>query len=203
MFMTAEDTRLKVMQTRFRAAIAVGMLGVAIGLTAVALMLFGSDRVGYVQSEKLLDGFEGMKESHGLFKNKNEAWQANIDTLQADFQRAVQMYNSAYAGMSEQERVQQEENLQKQEEQLMQYTRAVQDRAKEEEEKMMQGILNQINSFITEYGEEHGYDMIFGTTRSGSLLYGHSHLDITHELLDAINAAYKGGRLKAPTEEKQ
>src|ERR1044071_992917 len=111
MFMTAEDTRLKVMQIRLRSAIAVGVLGVAIGLAAVILMLFGSDKVGYVQSEKLLDGFEGMKESHALFKNKSQAWQANLDTLQTDFQRAVQIYNSEYAGMNEQERTQREGGL--------------------------------------------------------------------------------------------
>ena len=51
--------------------------------------------------------------------------------------------------------------------------------------------MSQINSFVKQYAEQEGYDIILGTTQSGSLLYANNALDITEEIVEALNQYYK------------
>ena len=56
---------------------------------------------------------------------------------------------------------------------------------------MMEGVLNQVNSFVQDYGRKKGYDVIFGTTLSGNILYGKEVIDITNEVVEGLNQTYK------------
>lgn len=81
--------------------------------------------------------------------------------------------------------------LRAQENNVVQYNEAVTSKYKEEEDKMLQGVLNQVNSFVEKYGKEKGYDIILGTTLSGSMLYGENTMDITDEVLAELNKNYQ------------
>ena len=50
---------------------------------------------------------------------------------------------------------------------------------------------NQIDAFIKIYAKENGFDLIVGTTSSGNVLYGADGIDVTEELLKALNEQYK------------
>ena len=62
----------------------------------------------------------------------------------------------------------------------------------EEEEKLLKGVLNQVNAFVEEYAAEEGFDLVLGTTLSGSILYGTTGIDITEQVLQAMNQQYSG-----------
>lgn len=49
-----------------------------------------------------------------------------------------------------------------------------------------------INSYINEYNKCKGYDFIL-TRIGGNMLYANGSLDITHEIVDGLNAKYKYG----------
>lgn len=53
-------------------------------------------------------------------------------------------------------------------------------------------IINQLNQYIKDYGEENGYDFIFGADGTGSLMYANNESNITKELKEYINQRYKG-----------
>ena len=53
-------------------------------------------------------------------------------------------------------------------------------------------IWNQINQYVIDYGKENGYNYIFGTDGSGSIMYGEENMDITKEVVAYINNKYKG-----------
>jgi len=70
------------------------------------------------------------------------------------------------------------------------------EKEKKDETEMTQSVLNQVNSFVEQYGKEKGYDIVFGTTNSGNLLYAKESMDITKEVLEALNANYSSGENK-------
>ncbi|MBI4646903.1 MAG: OmpH family outer membrane protein [Bacteroidia bacterium] len=94
--------------------------------------------------------------------------------------------------LDQQQRAIKEQVLTDQKNDIIKYTQTINNNAKEEENKMLEGVLNQINSFSEEYGKTNGYDLVFGTTLSGSILYGCPARDITDEILEALNNRYKG-----------
>jgi len=148
-------------------------------------------RIAYVRSSDLISKYAGTIESHEVAQKTQDQRKANLDTLQGDYRRAMNIYNESYAKLSPAERSDREDYLAKHEQQIVSYAQEAGKMAEEEEEKLMQGVLSQINSFIASYGKEHGYDMILGTTAAGSLLYAEDGYDITDEVLNILNAQYK------------
>lgn len=144
---------------------------------AFAFSYFREPRLAYVRSEVLVNEFVGMQEARQRFQEKQREWQVQLDTLRADYQRA-----EAAGGSSEE--------LRRLAGNLQQYSNRVGQLAEEEDDRMTQAVLNQINAFVETYGEEKGYDLIVGTTQSGNLLYGRERLDITDELLEALNGDF-------------
>lgn len=155
------------------------------------LYLTGAKKIGYVKSNELVYEYTGMKEAQVSFKEKLKVMQANADTLASEFQRNLNVYNAEYSQLSGEERQKREALLGKQEENVNQYRHVVEEKARNEEQEMTEGVLNQINSFVEEYSKKHGYDLILGTTGSGNILYGEDAIDITKDLLQELNASYK------------
>jgi len=149
-------------------------------------------KIVFVRSQELVYAYEGTKEAQTKYTQQKESWQANVDTLKMSFQKAVASYNANYSRMNNTERAEQERLLATQETQLQQYIGAIDQKSKMQDDEMMQNVLNQINSFSEAYGKEHGYDVILGTTSSGNVLYGKKSLDITEEILKALNKKYQG-----------
>lgn len=179
---------------------------ISIGLSTVALIVAvlgatlgnNSAKIGYVRSNELIYSYKGMKEAQKIYEAREKQWQSELDTLRSDYQRALNSYSADFSKISEQERKQRGELLSAQEEQLSQHSYILSARMKEEEEKMTQGVLNQVNSIAVEYGREHGFDIVLGTTKSGNILYGDKALDITEDLLKSLNEQY-GGNVDSST----
>ncbi|MEM9859487.1 MAG: OmpH family outer membrane protein [Bacteroidota bacterium] len=164
----------------------------SVGGSLLAIKFFNQKKIAFVRSQDIIYKYEGTVEAMAKFNNQKQQWQANVDTLKFDFQRAVNRYNQEYAALSVSERQQREEGLSQQERQFQNYAGAINDKIQAADEEMMQASLNQINAFVEEYSQSHGYDIILGTTLSGSVLYGDEGLDITDQLLEALNKNYRG-----------
>ena len=152
----------------------------------------GDKKIAYVRSTELVYGYLGMKEAHNKFEEKTKRIQSNIDTLQKDYQLAFSRYSTEAPHLSKEEKAEREQVLMKQQESLVNYAQNVEGKMKEEEQNNTQSVLNQINSFVEEYGKEKGDEVILGTTLSGNLLYGDEAIDITKEVLEKLNKNYKG-----------
>jgi outer membrane protein len=148
-------------------------------------------KIAYVRSSVLVSSYSGMKEARAMYKEKMDKWKANIDTLQKDYQQALSRYNMEASDLGSAQKKERETYLRKQEENLRQYAGTLEQQAAEEDQKMTEGVLNQINTYIKEYGEKNGYDLILGITRDGNIMYGKEAMDITDDVLKGINASYK------------
>ncbi len=160
-------------------------------------------KIAYVNSGTLINDYIGMKEARNQYQNKSQIWQGNIDTLKMDFQRALTQFNNDHPKLSEQERKERAQILNKMQENVKQYSKAIEEKATQEDQRITEGVLNQVNSFVKIYAEDHGYDIILGTTTSGSLLYAKDNLEITKELLNELNKSYDPSSIKTFIEEKK
>lgn len=167
---------------------------VSIATLAVLLITGGTEkRIGVVRSNNLIQGYKAMQDAQERYENKQKVWQTSISTLEEELQSAVENYRTVYASLSKEEIQKQELALEQKRSNYVQYTRSIKEKVEAEENGMMQGVLNQINSFVEQYGKEHGFDVILGTTAAGNVLYGTESVDITDEVLKALNDAYTSG----------
>lgn len=147
-------------------------------------------KIAYVRTGEVVDKYIGMKEARNLYKDKMGKWQANIDTLKNDYYKVLNQYNQEATKLPAKEKAEREAYLQKQEMNIRQYAASLDEKAKEEDDKLTQGVLNQINSYVKEYGEQNGYDLILGTTLEGNVLYGKDGIDVTDKVLKGLNESY-------------
>ena len=62
----------------------------------------------------------------------------------------------------------------------------------EKDSEMTKSILNQIDSYILEYGKKNNYKYLFGVTDNGNILYADEADDITDIILEELNNKYEG-----------
>lgn len=53
-------------------------------------------------------------------------------------------------------------------------------------------IWKQVRQYVKEYGDQQGYDFIFGLQQGGAVMYAKEGTDITEELTQFINRKYEG-----------
>jgi outer membrane protein len=170
----------------------VSLIIVALVLSGVSFYRsFNHVKTAYVRSAELVYSFDGMKESQQLFKGKKERTQSNVDTLKIELERAYNAYVKKSGSLSEKQKKEHQQLLERQQQNYLQYAQAISEKEQKEETEMTQAVLNQINSFVEQYAKEKGYDIVFGTTNSGNILYAKESLDITKEVLKALNENYR------------
>jgi len=151
---------------------------------------FRSDKIAYVDSARILNEYKGSAEAKKAFQTKAKVWQANIDTLTNEVKYAIQKYEKSIATLSPKEQSLTKELISTKQKQLSDYQRAINENAKQEDGKLTQGIVSQINAFLLKYGKSHNYKMIFIANQSGTIAYGRDGLDITSEVIEDINNEY-------------
>lgn len=164
----------------------------SLALTLAILSYFDKPKIGYVHNDILFKKFDGLIEGQQELKAKNNVWQSNLDSLTFDFNRQAQQYSSSRESMSNEEQMLKERQLAEQEKNIMLYKKSIEQKSMEEEQRIQTSVINQVNAYSKDFGKTQGYDYIFGVTENGSILYGNSADDVTEEVVEYINAKYKG-----------
>ena len=170
------------------------LLSIIVLSCVIIYVEINKDKLGYVRSAVLIEKYYGMQAMRTELDKNSSILQANIDTLKLDLQRNINQYNSEYLSMSKEERKLKEEMLYRQENELKKYIESVNIDIEKREQELFNATLSQINASIEEYGKQHNFDYIFGTTSEGSLVYAKNCHDLTEELIKKINLEYSKGR---------
>lgn len=170
------------------------ILSAAALTVGIIALIFAVDRekIAVVRTADLVSKYKGMEDARNAFEEQRHVWQSEIDTLEADYRKSVSELNAEWKDLPEGEQEKRRELVAAQEQNLMRYSQTLEAKVHEEEERLMQGVLNQVNDAVQKYAEQEGYDVIYGATLEGSILHGSDHLDVTDELINVLNSAYSG-----------
>jgi outer membrane protein len=171
--------------------LAVGIVNLC-ALAFISYTFFYQQKVVYVDSAKLLNEYNGMKEARAAYQKKAVAWKANIDTLTKEVQQQIFAYEKESPKMTPKERQLSQELIRTKQSQLAQYQQALTTQAQQEDQKMTGDVVTQINSYLKKFGEANGYRIILAATEYGNLAYADEQLDITEEVLEGLNKEYSG-----------
>ena len=145
----------------------------------------------YVESSKLLDGYQGMKDARRSFEVKAKGWERQNQALVTSFRTAVESYQKTAAGLTPEQRAAAEQKLQQQQQQGAAEQQKIQQQAQEAEAKLTQTVLGSVNKKVEAYGKAHGYKMILIAAPSGTIAYGEKNLDVTTPVLAYLNSEYR------------
>ena len=148
-------------------------------------------KIAYVESNKMLDGYQGMKDARKAFEGKARGWEKQNQNMLASFKAAVEAYQKQAQTLTDQQRAATEQKLQAQQQEVGQKQQQLQAQAQEEEAKLTQSVLSSVNKKVEAYGKARGYKLILIAAPSGTIAYGEKNLDITTPVLAYLNAEYR------------
>jgi len=160
--------------------------------TLFYLQFSENTRIVYVDSSKLLHKYQGMIDARAAYQQKASTWQANIDTLSNEVQNAIKKYEKESPRMSVKEKELSKELIRTKQKQLMDYQRAMKEKASQEDNQMTSKVIDQVNAYMKKFGKEKGYQIIMAATEYGNVAYADESLDVTEEVLEGLNRSYNG-----------
>ena len=164
---------------------------VAILLAAISFYFSkSSSQLVYVDVNKLLEGYSRTKIAKAEFDKKANTMKGNVDSLVSGWQKELKDYEKQRSSMTANELKLKQELLQNKQQQLNGYQEAIQKQIQEEDKKVTQTVINDINGYVKEYGKKHGYKIIFGASGGGNIMYAEDSADLTKDVLKGLNAEY-------------
>lgn len=152
---------------------------------------FKSSELVYVDINKLLEGYKRTKVVRAEFEAKAKTMNANVDSLMNDWQNEIKKYEKERIGMSAKELKLKQELLSNKQNQINNYQEAIQKKLQEEDKKVTQTVINDINDYVKDYGKKHNYDIIFGASGSGNIMYAKENTDLTNVILQGLNKEFE------------
>lgn len=153
-------------------------------ITVFTLTSCTQQKIGYVNTEKLIQDYKGTKAAEEKLKEKSAQFQNDLAKMKAIFQEKVQKMSKRQVNKNLQ-KLQQEDNFIKQQEQQAQYA------LQGESQKSLEKVSKEVNDFVKKYAKDNGYTFILGTVElNGSVMYGDEKADVTYDVLKLLNKQY-------------
>lgn len=162
------------------------LIVVCLSVLSVLLLKKESDKSAFFLSAEVYNEFDYKKELELELNKMESGLTQTLDSLEKDLQFTVNYLNSIEPTQEQIFIYQNQENnyFKYKQEQELNYSKKM--------EEYYTLIWDRINGYVQEYGEENGYQFIFGANGDGSIMYAQEDGDITSEIISYINSKYAG-----------
>jgi len=147
----------------------------------------GNNRIAYVDVNKVIHGYKRTNLLKEEFENQKAELNTNKDSLFQAFKTTLVDFEKGKEGLSNEELVKKEKELEQKRVELNNYHKAIQQKLQQRDVENMNLLLEDINQFLKVYGEKEEYDLILGANGSGNIMYGESAIDITQKVIESLN----------------
>lgn len=160
---------------------------------SVGLFSCQQNKTAYVSNTEIMNGFEKLKQTEADFTLEEEAMNARIDSLVAasGYQELVQEYQSKQGQMPKAQEEELYNQIMQIQQRLGQQQQMTSQQFQQRKKSEMDSLVKTVKDFVKEYGKTNGYTYIYGANESGNILYGKEELDVTDDVIKALNDKFK------------
>ncbi|PIP11765.1 MAG: hypothetical protein COT45_05630 [bacterium (Candidatus Stahlbacteria) CG08_land_8_20_14_0_20_40_26] len=165
-----------------------------IAFSLIPLVLSAESIIGYIDSQRILEGYKGSGEIAQEINTALRNWEREATGLKQEIEQMMQEYESQAVMLSEKVRQGKMAAIEEKQQGYQQFVQRIWGAGGEAEIKqreIMQPFVDRINGIITQIGETEGYSMIFDIASMG-VVYANDGLDLTQRVLDELNKEYVG-----------
>ena len=160
----------------------------AIAVTAMACQ---QNKIGYVDSVKIMDDYQEKIDVEARFKTKADAMGRKRDSISQAFQMELQQFQSKAQSMLQQSAQEEYAQLQQRGQQIGQRLQQEEQQLQQNSQTQMDSLVKKVKKEIRAYGKANGYTYILGGGEGGSVIYGEDANDVTNEILKILNDKYE------------
>ncbi|ALJ01556.1 outer membrane chaperone Skp [Rufibacter tibetensis] len=149
----------------------------------------------FVNSDSLLNRYQYFKDVKARLEAKGKRMENDLRGKATSFQKEVEQYRQAGAGMTQEQRAATEQRLAQREQQLAAQQQSSGNQLAKDESDEMKKIYEKVEAQLKKISQEKGYKMVLTYTRGNSaILYGDKALDITEDAVRGLNEEYKASK---------
>jgi outer membrane protein len=157
-------------------------------------------KIAYIYSDSVLKHYDYLKVNRDQLETKTKKMDSEYRNRAMGLQSEITNYQRNASSMTPNQARATEEDLGKKQQNLQMYQQSLQQQLMQEEQKLNKELYDRITSFLKEYGQGKGLQVVLKFDPASDVLYGRENLDITDEVIKGLNANYqvekntKGGK---------
>ena len=162
-------------------------------LIFVAILFLAScsgHQVAYIDLEVIMEEYEGLKAFDRELEAERVKLRKEIESLIEPYQLKVDEYYQNVGSMSASTKSATELALQQEQAAIEEQQDKYMQQLEEMRLSSLEDINNKIAEFVADYAQSLGYKMVLGTSGTETVVYGEEELNITQEVLAALNKQY-------------
>ena len=159
-----------------------------------------SGNLAYVNSDSLLANYNYYEEVATALAQKQDKLQTEYIRRAEALQKQLEDFKRTYTNMTVPQARAVEENLMQRRQSLGQYQESISQELMQEEAAITQKLYENLSNYLKEYGEANNLQIVFTYTAGSGLLYANDALDITDQVIEALNLEYAQGNNTTPSD---
>ena len=148
-------------------------------------------KIAYFDMDTLETHYEYFKDAQSTVKAKENAMNMELSSLDRNNQKKVEAWRQKGNTMTPAESEQAQQEYQAMQQTFQSRKSALEQELYKNTEDLKTNIRRKIEDFVKEYNKQKGYSFIFAYDPSSFIYYKDTLYNITPDLLDGLNAAYK------------
>lgn len=157
-----------------------------------ALPLFAEQKIGYIDSQKILEKYSKAQDIRNEFQSKVNEWKNEVNNRQRELEKLQKSLETQQFMLTEEARMRKIQEIQQKKADLENYINDVyrkDGKAETLNKELMQPLLQEIDTIVSEIAEEEEFDFVLDAS-TGVVLYADDMYDITDKILEALNRKY-------------
>ncbi len=147
--------------------------------------------IAYIIEDSLLSKYEYFIELAEALGKKQQDAETDYTLKAQGLQKEIEGFQRTAGNMTMAQARAVEEDLMRKRQNLMMLQENVRQDMMREESQLNLKLYNKISEFLISYAAEKAYALILNFKRGNAVMYGHSGLDITSEVLNGLNSQYE------------
>ena len=164
---------------------------IVLAILSTLIMGCQKQKTGFVNTEKVVKEYKEMSSVQDKYGKMNDSMMAQLQKQAQNYQAQVQDYQKNMNTMSTTARSKKEEELMTQRQQLQQEQQMRSQQLQQESQTAIDSVIAKVKKQVKTYGEENGYDYIYGQNDAGSIMFAKDSYDLTEEVIKALNGSAK------------
>jgi outer membrane protein len=162
---------------------------IAFILSALPALLFTQVKIGFINSEAIMDQLPEAQEAQRQLDELVSEWQGELTQRQRTWQRKFEEYDKMKLIMSDQRRAEAERELMELDRDIADYRNRIFGQDGElfrKQEELIRPIQDRIFLAIQEIAEEEAYDYVLDQSGDILLMYANEQYDLTQKVLQRV-----------------
>ena len=156
-------------------------------------------KIAYINTDSVLKHYEYLKVNQEQLQAKGQKMQQDYQNRAQGLQNEFNAYQRSVNSMTIGQVRATEENLQKKQQNLQLYQQTLEQQMMQEQANLQKQLYDRITAFLKDYSAQKGLMVVLKYDPTSDVLYGGNALDISQDVINGLNEAYKNEKGGAQT----